>query len=101
MTITREDVKKLIASDKVVIFSKSTCPYCKKAKEIFQKLEQSFTAIELNEAYKKDEMDTIQDILAEITGARTVPRVFINEEFIGGCSDIQQLNDSGALVKKL
>lgn len=27
-------VKKAIASDKVVIFSKSYCPYCKTAKEV-------------------------------------------------------------------
>lgn len=29
-----EFVKKTIASDKIVIFSKSHCPYCKTAKEV-------------------------------------------------------------------
>lgn len=27
-------VKQLITSDKIVIFSKTTCPYCKMAKEV-------------------------------------------------------------------
>jgi thioredoxin-related protein len=31
---TRAIVKGLIDSDKIVIFSKSTCPYCRKAKSV-------------------------------------------------------------------
>jgi hypothetical protein len=31
---TRVIVKGLIDSDKIVIFSKSTCPYCRKAKSV-------------------------------------------------------------------
>ncbi|XP_008209404.2 glutaredoxin isoform X3 [Nasonia vitripennis] len=98
MPITREAVDQLIASDKVVIFSKTTCPYCKMAKEVFDKLKQSYTAIELD---KRDDADEIQDILGEITGARTVPRVFLNKEFIGGGTDVKKLYESGELAKKL
>ncbi|OXU23611.1 hypothetical protein TSAR_009229 [Trichomalopsis sarcophagae] len=98
MPITREAVDQIIASDKVVIFSKTTCPYCKMAKEVFDKLKQSYTAIELD---KRDDADEIQDILGEITGARTVPRVFLNKEFIGGGTDVKKLYESGELAKKL
>lgn len=34
MSISKEQVEKLIASDAVVIFSKTQCPYCKMAKQV-------------------------------------------------------------------
>ena len=34
MGISRDAVQEIINSDKVVIFSKTTCPYCKMAKEV-------------------------------------------------------------------
>lgn len=34
MTIDKAAVQKIIDSDTVVIFSKSTCPYCTKAKNV-------------------------------------------------------------------
>jgi glutaredoxin 3 len=64
-----EMVKDLIKSDTVVIFSKSYCPYCNLAKEVFDSIKQKFTAIELD---KRDDCEEIQAILGEITGAKTV-----------------------------
>ncbi|KAL7286058.1 hypothetical protein TKK_0019666 [Trichogramma kaykai] len=98
MAITVEGVQDLIKSDKVVIFSKTSCPYCKMAKECFEKLKQAFTAIELD---KRDDMDEFQDILGTLTGARSVPRVYVKGEFIGGGTDVKKLYESGELAKKL
>ncbi|XP_021915526.1 glutaredoxin-C4-like isoform X2 [Zootermopsis nevadensis] len=91
-------VKELIDSDDVVIFSKTTCPFCIAAKKVFDDLHQVYTAVELN---KRDDGDTIQTILEQITGARTVPRVFVRGECLGGCSDIKELYASGKLVEIL
>ncbi|XP_063915895.1 uncharacterized protein LOC135131952 isoform X2 [Zophobas morio] len=89
-------VKDLIKSDTVVIFSKSYCPYCRLAKEVFDNLKQKFTAIELDQ---RDDCDEIQAILGEITGAKTVPRVFVKGECLGGGSDVKALYDKGELQK--
>nr|CAD7445625.1 unnamed protein product [Timema bartmani] len=91
-------VKDLIKSDGVVIFSKSYCPYCKMAKEVFDKLKHKYTAIELD---NRDDGDSIQAVLAQLTGAKTVPRVFVKGECIGGGTDVKKLYESGALVAKL
>ncbi|XP_031637774.1 glutaredoxin-C4 isoform X2 [Contarinia nasturtii] len=91
-------VSETIASNKVVIFSKSYCPYCTMAKEQFQKLQQEFTAIELD---KRDDGGDVQAALGEITGATTVPRVFVNGNFIGGGTDVKKLNQTGELKKLL
>uniref|UniRef100_A0A1B6LAX0 Glutaredoxin-2, mitochondrial n=1 Tax=Graphocephala atropunctata TaxID=36148 RepID=A0A1B6LAX0_9HEMI len=87
-----------IASDKVVIFSKSTCPYCTMAKEVFDELKQKYTLIELN---KREGAAEIQNVLAKMTGARTVPRVFVNGKCIGGGSDVKALHQNGKLKPML
>ena len=45
--------------------------------------------------------DEYTDILGEMTGADTVPRVFIGGECIGGGDDTEQLDKQGDLEKKL
>lgn len=46
-------------------------------------------------------MDICMNILERKTHARTVPRIFIGGEFVGGYDDIQKINSSGSLDKKL
>merc|ERR1712046_275312 len=46
-------------------------------------------------------MVQIQDELQSLTGARSVPRVFINGEFYGGGDDTVHGIRTGDLVKKL
>ncbi len=43
----------------------------------------------------------IQDLLKNMTGARSVPRVFIGKTCVGGGTDVQQLQKSGMLVTLL
>lgn len=47
----------------------------------------------------REDAQDIQDVLYEITGARTVPRVFLNGECLGGGTDVKKLYDSGELEK--
>ncbi|CAG01400.1 unnamed protein product [Tetraodon nigroviridis] len=47
------------------------------------------------------DMDKIQDYLRELTGARTVPRVFIGDKCVGGGSDVADLHESGELKDML
>ncbi|XP_030746962.1 glutaredoxin-C4-like [Sitophilus oryzae] len=88
------EVKDIITSDIVVIFSKTYCPYCKLAKEVFDKIQQKYTTIELD---LRDDGEEIQGILGKITGARTVPRVFVKGNCVGGGSDVKALYDKGEL----
>ncbi|KAG2311281.1 hypothetical protein Bca52824_022838 [Brassica carinata] len=44
-----EFVKKTISSHKIVIFSKSYCPYCRRAKSVFGELDQVPHVVELDE----------------------------------------------------
>lgn len=91
-------VKKLIDSDEIVIFSKTTCPYCKSAKEVFDTMNYKYTAVELD---NRADGYSIQNILKQMTGAQTVPRIFVRGECLGGCSDIKELYNSGELAEIL
>ena len=66
---------------KVVVYSKSYCPFCTKTKSLFDSLGVSYTAIELDEV---DGGDAIQATLLDITGQRTVPNVWVGGKHLGG-----------------
>ena len=59
----------LIQSNCVVIFSKTTCSYCKMAKRVFENLGVPYTAVELNQLHNGRD---VQKILASMTGSATV-----------------------------
>ncbi|XP_037811174.1 glutaredoxin-like [Lucilia sericata] len=89
-------VQNAIKDNKVVIFSKTYCPYCTMAKEQFKKLAVDFHVIELD---KRKDGNEIQSILGEITGGSTVPRCFIDGKFVGGGTDVKKMYEQGTLQK--
>ncbi|KAM9383970.1 glutaredoxin 2 isoform 5-T5 [Pholidichthys leucotaenia] len=88
-------VQEVVSQNCIVIFSKTTCPYCKMAKNVFNEIGARYKVIELDE---HNDGRSLQDALAKVTGARTVPRVFVNGNCIGGGSDTRQLHQQGKLV---
>lgn len=53
------------------------------------------------ELENRSDCSAIQDALLAITGGRTVPRVFIGGKFVGGGTELQQLQESNQLVPML
>jgi len=88
-------VQKLIKENPVVIFSKTTCSYCSMSKRVFNENGITFEDIQLD---TRDDMDKLQDLFLAITGARTVPRVFIGGKCMGGGTEVMNLNSAGKLV---
>lgn len=95
----KQKVDQWIKEDKVFVASKSYCPYCKATKELLKKLNVEAHIVDLDQMGQEGE--EIQQYLAEITGQRTVPNVFIKSKHIGGNSDLQALNEKGELQKLL
>ncbi|MCI4383764.1 hypothetical protein PGIGA_G00030540 [Pangasianodon gigas] len=88
-------IQDVVSHNCVVIFSKTTCPYCKMAKDVFNQIGATYKVIELD---KHNDGQQLQEALAQMSGARTVPRVFINGQCIGGGSDTRQLHEQGKLL---
>jgi len=84
-----------VAANPVMVFSKTTCPFCAKIKDLFEGLKIQIGVLELNEV---DNGAEIQAALLEKTGQKTVPNVFINGQHIGGCSDTLKLHENNELL---
>jgi glutaredoxin 3 len=74
----------------------SYCGYSRRAKTIMEKYlgTTGFKVVELDQ---REDGPEIQDYMMELTGGRTVPRVFIDGKFIGGADDTAALDESGKL----
>jgi len=94
----RTKVEEMVALQPVMMFSKSWCPFCAKAKQALQENGIQVAVLELDTLGSETEAE-IQDILADVAGAKTVPRVFIGGKCIGGGDDTVRLGESGELAE--
>jgi len=98
-------VQDTVQSNSVAIFSKSWCGYCTSTKSTFGKLQQKQPEIKIRvielDLLPSDDGSLIQNELLRMTNQSTVPNVFINQQHIGGNSDIQELQRSGKLLEML
>ncbi|MCO5600019.1 hypothetical protein L7F22_054127 [Adiantum nelumboides] len=90
--------KRVIDDNRIVIFSKSYCPYCKRAKSVFAEMKEKPYVIELDQ--REDGAD-IQQAVADLVGRRTVPQVFIHGKHIGGSDDTVEAYHNGSLAELL
>ncbi|XP_078602375.1 uncharacterized protein LOC144876694 [Branchiostoma floridae x Branchiostoma japonicum] len=92
-------VKSLISSNRVMVFSKSTCPFCVLAKDVLS--EAGVSQPKVLELDHIEEGPQVQDALRELTGISTVPSVFISGKCIGGGTDTAKLYETGELQQLL
>ena len=85
----------------VIIFSKSYCPYSKKAKHILLDKYDIVPAPYVVELDMHNLGPGLQAALHKMTGRRTVPNVLINGKSIGGGDDVQALDESDSLATKI
>lgn len=98
---TREKLEGLIRDNPVVMFSFSSCPFCKKAKKELDDMGVKYTALELDQI--SDGM-ALRAELAEKTGRTSMPNIWIGGEGIGGCNDgpgLMPLKAQGKLEEML
>lgn len=97
-TTAAESIDSLLKDHSVVMFSKSTCPYCARAREVLEAEGVKFHVCTLDQMAAGDAR-AMQDSLMDMTGARTVPRIFFGGKSIGGCDDLMALQQSGKLTE--
>lgn len=72
----------IAAVPRVEIYSKKDCPWCEKAKKLFDNLGMGYTEYVLNEHYTKKELQE------KIPGVSTVPQIYINQKLVGGYTEL-------------
>ena len=95
---TLDCINIVVASHPVVVFSKSYCPHCRRALEALHSFSTRTGYIEplVIDLASREGMKT-QELLATITGRRTVPNVFVGGISIGGGDETASLLRSGTL----
>lgn len=81
---------------KIIIFSKTTCGFCKKAKELFNKL--GYTDLTIYELDQIREGTNLQGALKQKTNQTTVPNIFLYGIHVGGYDDLYSLYESNRLM---
>lgn len=69
---------------KAVVWSKDMCPYCEQAKSLLKIKGIEFEEKKIGHGYTKE------DLLEAVPTARAVPQIFLDEQLIGGFTELKQ-----------
>jgi glutaredoxin len=69
---------------KAVIWSKYQCPYCEQAKSLLKSKGIQFEEKKIGDGYTKEEL------LEAVPNARTVPQIFLDDQLIGGFTELRE-----------
>jgi glutaredoxin len=69
---------------KATVWSKYQCPYCDQAKALLKQKGYIIEERKIGDGYTKE------DLLEAVPSARTVPQIFIDEQLIGGFTELKQ-----------
>jgi glutaredoxin 3 len=76
---------------RVQVYTKRNCPYCVSAKTLLARKGVEFQEIDV------EEDDALRAWLADTTGQKTMPQIFVDGRSLGGFSDIAALDQVGKL----
>jgi glutaredoxin 3 len=80
----------------ILMYTSQFCPYCTNAERL---LESKGFKIS-RKIYIDEELEELTKMI-EITGKRSVPQIYINDQYIGGFDDLREWDTSGELNKIL
>lgn len=73
---------------KVIVWSRYHCPYCDQAKALLKQKGIVFEERKIGDGYSKEEL------LEAVPTARTVPQIIIDDELIGGFTELKKYFES-------
>lgn len=68
---------------KAIVWSKYHCPYCDRAKSLLELKGIEFEERKIGDGWTKEEL------LELVPTARTVPQIFLNDQYIGGYNELE------------
>ncbi|KAI5305731.1 hypothetical protein KEM56_003497 [Ascosphaera pollenicola] len=94
------EFQSILKRSPVIVFSKSYCPFSRKAKHILSK----YTIVPAPHIVELDEHPLggrLQVMIGKITGRATVPNILINGKSLGGGDDVEALHQKGTLAQSI
>jgi glutaredoxin len=68
---------------KAVVWSKPACPFCDQAKALLKLKDIAYEEKIIGDGYMKE------DLLEAVPGARSVPQILIDDQLIGGFTELK------------
>ena len=96
-------VDETVANEPVVMFALEWCEFCWSARKLFARLGIEYRSVDLDSVeYQQDDRGgKIRAVLAERTGAVTIPQIFVGGEHVGGCTELFDAHGDGRLLRSL
>ena len=97
---TRSKLGSLIESDRVVLFMKGDraapqCGFSARVVQILDSLLPKYTTVDVLRA------PDVREGIKELSAWPTIPQLYVDGEFLGGCDIVSELYTTGELKKKL
>jgi len=97
---TRTKLDSLIASDRVVLFMKGDrampqCGFSARVVQILDSLLPKYTTVDVLRA------PDVREGIKEYSSWPTIPQLYLDGEFLGGCDIVTELFQTGELKRKL
>ena len=68
---------------KAIVWSKYHCPYCDQAKALLKQKGIAFEERKIGDGFTKEEL------MEAVPNARTVPQIFVDDQLIGGFTELK------------
>lgn len=81
--------------NKIELYTKGYCPYCKRAKATLDNLGLAYEEFEITESA------ALTKEMQQRSGRKTVPQIFIGDQHIGGGDDFHEALRDGKLAHLL
>ena len=69
---------------RAIVWSKPACPWCDRAKNLLKNKGIEYEEKNIAEVYK------IQDMLALVPNAKTMPQIWLDDEHLGGYPELEK-----------
>ena len=96
-------VEEIVKTEPVVLFSLEWCEFCWSVRKMFARVGIKYRSVDLDsvEYQAGDRGGKIRAVLAQRTGAVTIPQVFVGGAHVGGCTDLFNAWRDGSMQKRL
>uniref|UniRef100_A0A1B6GXT5 Glutaredoxin-related protein 5, mitochondrial n=1 Tax=Cuerna arida TaxID=1464854 RepID=A0A1B6GXT5_9HEMI len=96
----QDDIDKMVKKTKIVVFMKGVPsePRCGFSNAVVQILRMHAVDYDAHDVLKDE---NIRNGVKEYSKWPTIPQVFINGEFVGGCDILLQMHQNGDLIEEL
>lgn len=81
---TSQQLEEFIQAHDISMFSFTSCPFCRRAKDALDQADYKYGVLELDEQANGN---ALRAMLGKRTGRTSVPSIFVRGRSIGGCND--------------